>query len=306
MRFWRGGSYSSEKFFKCMSVFVIAEVGINHNGNLQIAKDLIKVAKDAGCDAVKFQKRTIDKVYSKEMLDQPRQSPWGTTQRDQKKGLEFGHEDFFEIDRYCKELGINWLASAWDIDSQKFLQQFNLKYNKVASPMLVYEDLLREIAAEKRKTFISTGMSSFSDIDQAVEIFRQADCPFELMHCVSTYPLKDENANLNCIRTLKNKYNCPVGYSGHETGMSISYAAVALGATSLERHITLNKAMYGSDQPASVEPAVLKILVGGIKKIEKALGDGIKQVHPDEVPIAQKLREHLPTSSIQPPNFQQS
>src|SRR5688572_31058834 len=172
-------------------IFIIAEIGINHNGDLSIAKQLIDVAADAGADAVKFQKRTIDKVYTKEMLDSPRESPWGKTQREQKEGLEFDADDFREIDRHCKEKKIAWFASAWDIDSQKFLRQFDLPYNKIASAMIVYEDLLKEVASEKKHTFVSTGMSTAKDVDKAVEIFRHADCPFELMHCVSTYPMND-------------------------------------------------------------------------------------------------------------------
>ncbi len=276
-----------------MSIFFIAEIGINHNGDLGIAKELIKVAKDAGCDAVKFQKRTIELVYTKEFLDSPRESPWGKTQRAQKEALEFGYEEYKEIDRYCKELGIEWFASAWDLESQKFLRQFNLKYNKIASPMLTYEPLLRMVAEEKKHTFISTGMSTLEEIDRAVEIFREAGCPFELMHCVSTYPMEDEDANLKCIITLRERYKCNVGYSGHEVGLAVSYAAIALGITSLERHITLDRAMYGSDQAASLEPAGLRMLVGAVRKIEKAMGDGIKKVNAKEVPISKKLRAHF-------------
>jgi len=275
-------------------MFIIAEVGINHNGDLDIAKQLIDVAADAGADAVKFQKRTIDVVYSKELLDSPRKSPWGTTQREQKEGLEFGLDEYREIDRYCKEKGIEWFASAWDIESQKFLRQFDCKHNKIASAMIVYEDLLREVASEGKHTFISTGMSNDGDIDRAVKIFREADCPFELAHCISTYPMEDTDANLNCIRTLRERYNCDVGYSGHEVGLAVSYAAAALGITSLERHITLDRAMYGSDQAASVEPSGFRSLVGAVRKIEQAMGDGIIGVHEKEVSIAKKLRAHLP------------
>ncbi|MFC1501489.1 N-acetylneuraminate synthase family protein [Elusimicrobiota bacterium] len=276
-----------------MSIFIIAEIGINHNGDISIAKDLIKVAKEAGCDAVKFQKRTIDLVYTKELLDSQRESPWGKTQRDQKEGLEFKDAEYKEIDQYCKGLGIEWFASAWDIESQKFLKKFNLKYNKVASAMIIDENLLKEIASEKKHTFISTGMSTIEQIDKAVEIFKKAQCPFELMHTVSTYPMDDEDANLNCIKTLKEKYKCNVGYSGHEVGLAVSYAAAALGITSLERHITLDRAMYGSDQSASVEPAGLRMLVGAVRKIEKAMGDGKIFVNPKEVSIAKKLRAHI-------------
>jgi N-acetylneuraminate synthase len=276
-----------------MSLFIIAEAGINHNGDLSIAKQLIDVAAEAGADAVKFQKRTIDRVYTKEFLDSPRESPWGKTQRAQKEGLEFGEKEYREIDRYCKEKKIKWFASAWDVDSQRFLRKFELEYNKIASPMIVSQELLGEVAAEGRHTFISTGMSSERDIDRAVEIFRKKNCPFELMHCVSTYPMEDEDANLRRIVSLRERYKCKVGYSGHEVGLAVSYAAVALGASSLERHITLSRAMYGSDQAASVEPPGFRQLVGAVRKIEKALGDGSLHMNPKEIPIAKKLRGHL-------------
>jgi len=276
-----------------MSIFIIAEIGINHNGDVGIAKDLIKVAKEANCNAVKFQKRTLDLVYSPEELDKPRESPWGTTNRQQKEGLEFGQQEFEQIDSYCNELGIEWFASAWDVESQKFLQQFDLKYNKIASAMMVDEVILKLVAAEGRHTFISTGMSTLEEIDRAVEIFKNSRCPFEVMHCVSTYPMEDTDANLNCIFTLRKRYSCDIGYSGHEVGLAVSYAAAALGITSLERHITLNRSMYGSDQAASIEPAALKNLVGAVRKIELAMGDGQKCVLDSEVPIAKKLRAHL-------------
>ena len=274
-------------------IFIIAEIGINHNGDLGITKDLIKVAKESGCDAVKFQKRTLENVYSQEELDKQRESPWGTTNRQQKEGLEFGQHEFEQIDSYCKELGIEWFASAWDVESQNFLKQFDLNYNKIASAMMVDSDLLRIVAAEGRHTFISTGMSTLEEIDCAVEIFKKSGCPFEVMHCVSTYPMEDTDANLNCISTLRDRYSCDVGYSGHEVGLAVSYAAAALGISSLERHITLDRAMYGSDQSASIEPTALRNLVGAVRKIEQAMGDGKKYVLDSEVQIAKKLRGHL-------------
>ena len=273
--------------------FIIAEIGINHNGDLDIARDLIDVAADAGADAVKFQKRTIDLVYTKEILNVPRESPWGTIQREQKEGLELGKDEYQEIDKYCKVKGIEWFASAWDLESQKFLKQFDLKHNKIASAMIVYDDLLKLVASEKKHTFISTGLSTLDDIDKAVQIFQDAGCPFDLMHCVSTYPMKDEDANLKMINTLRERYNCNVGYSGHEVGLAVSFAAAALDITSLERHITLDRAMYGSDQSASVEPAGFKMLVGGVRKIKQAMGNGEKHILQEEVPIARKLREHI-------------
>ena len=277
-----------------MSIFIIAEIGINHNGSLDICKQLIDVAVSAGADAVKFQKRTLELVYTKDLLDSLRESPWGTTQRDQKEGLELSLEDYEQIDQYCKTQKIEWFASAWDLESQKFLKQFDSKYNKVASAMIVYEELLHSIAAEKKHTFISTGMSTKLDIDKAVEIFRKADCPFELMHCVSTYPMDDKDANLRRIETLRNTYKCNVGYSGHETGLAISYGATGFGISSLERHITIDRAMYGSDQAASLEPVGFRSLVSGIRKIQSSYGDGSIEMNPKEKSVADKLRGHLP------------
>jgi N-acetylneuraminate synthase len=276
-----------------MSIYIIAEIGINHNGDINIAKKLIDIASEAGANAVKFQKRNIDLVYTKEFLDSPRESPWGTTQRHQKDGLEFGLEDYQVIDKYCKEKSIDWFASAWDLDSQDFLSKFNLKYNKVASAMIVYEELLEKISHEGRHTFISTGMTTEKDIEKAVNIFKKNNCPFELMHCVSTYPMKDQDANLNAINTLKNKFNCDVGYSGHESGLAISYAAAALGVSSLERHITIDRSMYGSDQAASIEESGFRMLVGAVRKIENAFGDGKLGYLDNEKPIAKNLRQHL-------------
>ena len=276
-----------------MSTFIVAEIGINHNGDMSICKELIDIASESGCNAVKFQKRDINKVYTQDFLNSYRESPWGTTQRDQKSGLEFDLNEYKEINQYCKEKGIEWFASAWDLNSQKFLQQFDCKYNKIASAMIVYEDLLKMVAKEGKHTFISTGMTTYCDIQKAVDIFRKENCPFELMYTVSTYPMKDENANLKMINTLREKYKCDVGYSGHEVGLSVSYAAAALDITSLERHITMDRSMYGSDQSASVEPAGFRQLVGAVRKIEKAMGDGIKRPIEAEVSIAKNLRQHL-------------
>ena len=270
--------------------FIIAEIGINHNGDLNLAKKLIDGAVVAGCDAVKFQKRTVETVYTKSDLDRPRESPWGTTNREQKMGLEFSQKDYEEIDRYCRSRNIEWFASAWDVESQKFLRQFDLSYNKVASAMLTHRELLEEIASEGRHTFISTGMSTIDQIDKAVQIFKDAKCSYELMHCNSQYPMPPEKANLNTINTLRERYGCDVGYSGHETDTSVSTASVALGATSLERHITLDRCMYGSDQVASIEISKLCHLVKEVRKIESALGDGTKFVTEEEAQCAQKLR----------------
>ena len=276
-----------------MSVFIIAEIGINHNGDINIAKQLIDVAKGAGCHAVKFQKRDINLVYSQEVLDAPRESPWGKTQREQKMGLEFGKKEYDEIDRYCREVEISWFASAWDMNSLEFLDQYNCSYAKVASAMLISEPFLRAVAQRKKYTFISTAMSTMEEIGKAVDIFRGEDCPFELMHCVGTYPMKPENANLNCIKTLRDTFHCPVGYSGHETGLAVSIGAVMLGISSMERHITLDRSMYGSDQAASVEPLGLSQLCRYVRILEVAQGDGVKRILPEEEKVAEKLRAHL-------------
>ena len=260
---------------------------------MSICKELIDIAVESNSNAVKFQKRDIDQVYTQEFLNSPRESQWGTTQRDQKLGLEFSADEYQEIEDYCKAIGIEWFASAWDTNSQKFLRQFKSKYNKVASAMIVHIKLLKEIASEGKHTFISTGMTTYDDIEAAVNIFREAGCSFELMHTISTYPMKEENANLRMINTLREKFKCDVGYSGHEVGLAISNAAAALGISSLERHITLDRAMYGSDQSASLEPSGFKQLIGAVRKIEIAMGDGIKKVVVDEIPIAENLRQHL-------------
>ena len=272
-------------------VFITAEIGINHNGDINIAKKLIDIAKNANCDAVKFQKRTVEKVYSKQVLDSPRESPWGTTTREQKLGLEFNEKEYYIIDAYCKEKEIEWFASSWDIDSQLFLRNYHLKHNKIASAMLTNTELLNVVAEEKKYTFISTGMSTIEQIDQAIIVFKNNNCPFELMHSNSSYPMKPNEANLRCIKTLKEKFNCDVGYSGHESsGYYISLAAAVLGATSIERHVTIARDMYGSDQAASLEPIGLVRLVRDIRMMDLIMGDGIKKVYPSEIPVMKKLR----------------
>jgi len=273
-----------------MKTFVIAEIGINHNGDISIAKKLIDMAKNAGCDAVKFQKRTLDIVYTKDLLDSPRESPWGNTQRDQKKGLEFGKKEYDIIDTYCKEREIEWFASAWDIESQNFLKQYNLKYNKVASAMLTHTPLLKIISQEKKHTFISTGMSTFEHIDRAIALFKEHKCPFTILHCVSTYPSEDNECNLLVMKNLRERYKCDVGYSGHERGILPSVLAVALGATVIERHITLDKKMYGSDQAASIEEKELTLMMQQIRAVPEILGNGMKSRSDKEQIIAKKLR----------------
>ena len=274
--------------------FLIAEIGINHNGDMDIAKKLILNAKNSGFDSVKFQKRTIDLVYSKEILDQKRESPWGTTQRHQKKGLEFNRDQYEEVSNYCKEINIEWFASAWDVESLKFLDHFNCKYQKIASAMIIDTNFLIESAKRNKHTFISTGMSSINDIEKAVNIFKENDCSFELMHCVSTYPMKPEDANLNTIPALKEKFNCNVGYSGHENGVAISLVASFFGLSSLERHITLDRTMYGSDQAASLELTGMKQLTTSLDKMIVAIGENkLGHITDEEKIIAKKLRAHI-------------
>jgi N-acetylneuraminate synthase len=279
-----------------MKLFTIAEIGINHNGDIDLAKKLIDVACENKLNAVKFQKRTIEKVYSKEILDQKRESPWGDTQRDQKNGLEFGQNEYEIINEYCNNRNIHWFASAWDEESVDFLNQFKSKYNKIASPMITDLSFMEKVSKEKKHTFISTGMTNLKNIEDAVQIFKKNNCSFELMHCISTYPMKPENANLETINGLRELFNCDVGYSGHESGIAVSLAAVVMGITSLERHITLDRSMYGSDQAASLEPRGVRELIGSINIIENAIGKNMTgHFFDEERPIADKLRAHIRT-----------
>lgn len=274
--------------------FLIAEIGINHNGDLKIAKKLIDCAKENNFDAVKFQKRDIYKVYTNEFLQSPRKSPWGEKQLNQKKGLEFGIREYKEIDKYCKKKKIFWFASAWDLNSLIFLKKFKLRFNKIASAMIVDIKFLKEVAKQKKYTFISTGMSKKKDIDLAVKIFRSQKCPFELMHCSSVYPLPVENVNLNTIIEMKKRYKCNVGYSSHENGSLVSIVSYLLGASSIEKHITLDRTMYGSDQAASIEPQGMFSLTEGITKVQKALGKNMLGKYiKGEDEVAKKLREHI-------------
>ena len=270
--------------------FLIAEIGINHNGDLNIAKKLIKESKKCGFNAVKFQKRDINVVYSEEFLNSYRESPWGNTQRDQKKGLEFNLSDFREIDLFCRELDIPWFFSAWDINSQIEMRIFNTKWNKVASAMAVNKEFLEIVASERKHTFMSTGMMTMEEIEDSLNIFIKNNCPITLLHTVSTYPAEESTLNLLCIKTLKEKFGVPVGYSGHETGVSPSIMAAVLGAEVVERHVTLDRAMYGSDQAASLEPAGMRTLVNSIRKVSPCLGDGIKRIIEEEYNVSKKLR----------------
>ena len=269
--------------------YIIAEIGINHNGELSIAKKLIETAKNIGCDAVKFQKRTVELVYTEEELARSRENPFGTTNGDLKRGLEFGEEEYSEIDRYCKQLQIDWFASCWDEKSVEFIEQFNPVCYKVASATLTYDNLLRKKRSTGKPILLSTGMSTIEQIDHAIEVLGKEN--LIILHCTSTYPSKVEELNLYAIQNLRERYKVPVGYSGHEVGLPTTAAAAALGACVIERHITLDRSMWGSDQAASVEGRGLERLVREIRSVEKALGDGVKVVYESEKPIMEKLRK---------------
>jgi len=274
--------------------YIIAEIGINHNGDLDTAKNLIEMAADSGCNAVKFQKRNPDMCVPEHQKSVIRETPWGSmTYLEYKHKIEFGKDEFDEVDIYCKQKGIDWFASAWDLESQKFLQQYNLKYNKIASAMLTYDDLLEEVAKERRHTFVSTGMSTLTQIAAAVDIFRKHKCPFTVMACTSTYPCDISECNVRFVQTLREKFpdSIGIGYSGHEKGILPTTLAVALGATVVERHITLDRTMWGSDHAASLGPHGLRLLCRDIGHVSEMLGDGKKRVYKSEEPILQKLRK---------------
>lgn len=271
-------------------IYIIAEAGINHNGDFSIAKKLCSEAKKIGCDSIKFQKRNIDVVYPKSILDEPRESPWGNTQRDQKLGLELSLNEFIQISDFCREIDIDFSASAWDYDSLEFIESLKPKYHKVASAFIVNSQFLRKIARFGRPTFVSTGMCELGDVDNAVEIFKSENCPFILMHTVSTYPTKIENLNMELIKFYENRYKVVMGYSGHETSVSTTLFAAAFGAKVIERHFTLDRSMYGSDQSASLEIEGMQRLVTGLRKYPKLIGNGIKTFTNEEKQVAAKLR----------------
>ena len=272
--------------------FVIAELGTNHMGNMEIAKKIIDVAVNAGCDAVKLQKKNEEKMYTKEFLDSPIDSPWGTTQREMRLHREFSDKEFKQIDAFCKKKKIPWFVSCWDVESQKQMRKFKTKYNKIASAMLVHDKLLEIVAQEKKHTFIATGMSTLNDIAKAVKIFRKHKCSFELMHCHSAYPMPPEEANLKLIPFLAKKFHCKVGYSGHEVAATnISIPAILLGATSIERHVTIDRTAFGHDQAASLEPKGLMQLMRDVRIVDKILGDGKKRVWKSEIDTRKKLRQ---------------
>jgi N-acetylneuraminate synthase len=268
--------------------YVIAEIGINHNGNLDIAKRLISVAVAAGCDAVKFQKRTIDVVYSAEELGRPRESPFGMTNGDLKEALEFDSDDFEEIDAYCKAVNIPWFASCWDEGSVDVIAKFDVPCFKIASASLTDDHLLRHTRSKGKPIILSTGMSTYQEIDHAIDVLGKKD--LVVMHSCSTYPAYYEELNLRAIPAMRERYGVPIGYSGHETGIASSVAAAVLGACSVERHVTLDRSMWGSDQAASLEPNGITRLIRDIRLVEQSMGDGVKRVYEREVPIIKKLR----------------
>jgi N-acetylneuraminate synthase len=268
--------------------YVIAEIGINHNGDIDLAKRLISIAVSSGCDAVKFQKRAVDIVYSAEELARPRESPFGTTNGDLKYGLEFSYEDYVEINHYCSEVKIPWFASAWDETSVDLINRFDVPCFKIASASLTDHNLLRHTRATGKPILLSTGMSTLEEIDRAVEVLGTEN--LILLHACSTYPAIYEELNLQAICTMKDRYGVPVGYSGHESGLPSSVAAVALGACIVERHITTDRALWGSDQAASLEPNGITKLVSYIRIVERSMGDGVKRVMEREQPIMKKLR----------------
>jgi len=273
-----------------MTVEIIAEIGINHNSSVDLAKQLMRMAKECGCDFVKFQKRTVDIVYTKEFLDSPRKSPFGETQRAQKEALEFGKGQYDEIDRYSKEINLPWFASAWDIPSLEFLDQFNSPHQKIASAMITHCDFLKAVAERKKHTFISTGLSTMKIIEDAVDIFARRGCPYTLMHSTSAYPCDDKDTNLLMIKKLLERFGPPIGYSSHDVGVGPSIIAVVLGAVAIEKHITLSRAMYGSDQPASMEKKGLEYLVKECRNVAECMGDGRKSIIEIEQNVAKKLR----------------
>ncbi len=275
-----------------MLVFIISEIGTNHVGSIDIAKKIIDISVASGCSAVKFQKKNIKKIYSEDFLDSSLDSPWGKTQRDMRINREFSDKQFREISIYCKKKNIHWFVSCWDVESQIHMRKFKTKFNKVASAMLIHKKLLHTIAEEKKHTFISTGMSTMKDISNAVKIFRKYDCPFELMHSNSSYPMKLDEANLELIPILKKKFKCNVGYSGHEKSSYIAcVVATALGATSIERHVTYDRTLYGHDQAASLEEIGLRRMVRDVKLVEQILGDGKKRIWNSELDAMKKLRQ---------------
>ncbi len=268
--------------------YIVAEIGINHNGDIDLAKRLISIAVAAGCDAVKFQKRTVDVVYSKEELDRPRESPFGTTNGDLKRGLEFDFEDYQELDEYCRQVKMPWLASCWDEESVDFIARFDVPCYKIASASITDDRLLRHTRSQGKPLIVSTGMSTIEQIDHALDVLGRDG--IILLHACSTYPAYYEELNLRVIPLLRERYGVPVGYSGHETGLPSTIAAVSLGACMIERHITADRSLWGTDHAASLEPNGITKIVGYTRLVEKSMGDGVKRVLEREHPIIKKLR----------------
>ena len=268
--------------------YIIAEIGINHNGDIDLAEQLIDKAKQSGCDAVKFQKRTVDIVYSQDELDTPRKSPFGTTTREQKEGIELSIEEFKELENYTKNLGLDFIVSCWDLDSVDDIENnVDVKYHKVASAMLTDKEFLEKLNATGKPIIVSTGLSTEEEIDKALNILDNVEY---VLACTSTYPTIAEEVNLNYITTLKEKYpNLKIGFSNHYNGLDACVGSAALGADCIEFHITMDRAMYGSDQPASIENT--NDLVTGIRQMEQMVGDGVKKVYDTEKPIIEKLRK---------------
>tara|TARA_B100001146_G_scaffold129737_1_gene113896 strand:- start:667 stop:1551 length:885 start_codon:yes stop_codon:yes gene_type:complete len=284
----------NELGYEYKMVTIIVEIGTNHMGDVNVAKQIIDIAVDSGADVVKFQRKNVEKIYTKKFLDSYLESPWGTTQREMRLHREFSDKQFKEIANYCKKKKIPWFVSCWDVESQIHMRKFKTKYNKVASAMIIHKELLEEIAKEEKYTFVSTGMSEMKDIENAVKIFKKHKCPFELMHCNSAYPIADDEANLKLIPILKKKFKCKVGYSGHEIGATnVSVPAVMMGASSIERHVTVSRANYGYDQAASLEKEGLRKLVRDIRILDKIMGNGKKKIWASEKPNIKKLRQIL-------------
>ena len=276
--------------------FIIAEIGINHNGSVALAKKMIDEAVEAGCDAVKFQKRTVTKVYTPEELDVYRPNYYGSTNRDLKMGLELSYEDYCTIDAYCKEKKIMWFASCWDIDSVDFIEQFNVPCHKVASAMLTDDEFLLKLKSLGKPILLSTGMSTMEEIRHAVNLLGEENLVID--HCTSTYPSSHNEINLRVIETFRKEFKCPIGYSGHEKGLLPSILSVELGANSVERHITTDRTLWGSDQAASLEPEGLRRMVRDIREVHKVLGDGIKVVYESEIPVKNKLRKSSKNEAV--------
>jgi N-acetylneuraminate synthase len=271
--------------------FLIAEIGINHNGDIEIAKKMIAMAKRCGWDAVKFQKRNLELCIPKEMRNKNKSTPWGDmTYYEYKKHIEFSKDEYDEIDKFCKHMNIQWFASAWDIDSQIFIDKYNLNYNKIASAMLTHNELLRHVAKKGKTTFISTGMSTWDSIDNAINIFEEENCPYILMHCVGLYPCPNDKLNISMINTLKNKYNCSIGYSGHSPGAIDAIVATVLGANYIEKHITLDRTMWGSDHSASIEEHGMEYIRKHSDNIDSMLGSGRRYLSNKEIEVSNKLR----------------